>query len=102
MKIAYTVSCTFTDPDVARRWMDWLRNGHLADVVDAGAESAYAVHLDGRPVRCEARFTFASRADYDAYQRDQAPRLREEGLSLFPLDLGLEYSRSVGEVLEPR
>ncbi|MEO1086369.1 MAG: DUF4286 family protein [Acidobacteriota bacterium] len=101
MRIAYTVSCTFTSPDVASRWLGWLRDGHLADVVDAGAESAYAVRLDGSPVRCEARYTFATRAAFEAYERDHAPRLREEGLALFPLDLGLEYSRSVGEVLVP-
>lgn len=99
MKIAYTVSCSFTDPAVAGRWMDWLRDGHLADVVAAGAESAYAVKLDGDPVRCEARYTFADRAAFDRYEREHAPRLREEGLSLFPLDLGLSYSRSVGEII---
>lgn len=99
MKIAYTVSCTFTDPDVATRWLAWLRDGHLADVVAAGAESAFAVRLDGEPVRCEARYTFASRNAFEIYEREHAPRLRAEGLELFPLDLGLEYSRSVGEIL---
>ena len=98
MKIAYTVSCTFTDPAIADRWMDWLENGHLADVVDAGAESAYAVRLDGEPACCEARYVFASREAFEAYERDHAPRLREEGLTLFPLDLGLEYARSLGEI----
>ncbi|MEM1178525.1 MAG: DUF4286 family protein [Acidobacteriota bacterium] len=97
-KIAYTVSCTFTDADVATRWLDWLKNGHLADVIKGGAESAVAVRLDGTPVRCEARYTFPSRRAFEAYERDHAPRLRQEGLSLFPLDLGLEYSRSVGEI----
>ena len=99
MKIAYTVSCTFTDPAVAERWLGWLRDGHLADVVAAGAERADAVRLDGDRVCCEARYTFASRAAFEAYERDHAPRLREEGLALFPLDLGLDYSRSVGEIV---
>ena len=99
MKIAYTVACAFTDPDVAGRWMAWLENGHLADVIAAGAESAYAVRLDGDAVRCEARYTFASREAFEAYERDHAPRLRAAGLALFPLELGLEYSRSIGEVI---
>ena len=99
MKIAYTVSCQFTDPEVATRWLAWLENGHLADVVAAGAESAYGVRLDGDPVRCEARYTFATREAFEAYERDHAPRLRAEGLELFPLDLGLEYSRSIGEIV---
>ena len=99
MRIAYTVSCAFTDPAVAERWLGWLREGHLADVLAAGAESADAVRLDGEPVTCQARYTFSSRAAFDAYERDHAPRLREEGLILFPLDLGLTYSRSIGEIV---
>ncbi|MEM6794913.1 MAG: DUF4286 family protein [Acidobacteriota bacterium] len=99
MKIAYTVSCRFTDPEVAERWLTWLREGHLADVVVAGASTAVAVRLDGDPVRCEARYLFDSRKAFEAYEREHAPRLRAEGLELFPLELGLEYSRSVGEIL---
>ncbi|MEM1206034.1 MAG: DUF4286 family protein [Acidobacteriota bacterium] len=99
MRIAYTVACTFTDPDVAARWLHWLESEHLADVVAAGALDAHAVRLDGEPLRCEARYTFASREAFQAYERDHAPRLREEGLTLFPLDLGLEYARSVGVIV---
>ena len=32
MKIAYTVRCRFTDPDVAEQWLRWLHNEHLQDV----------------------------------------------------------------------
>ncbi len=98
-EIAYTVACTFDSEDVAERWLDWLRAGHLADVMAAGATAAYGVRLDGSPVVCEARYRFASRAAFEAYERDHAPRLREEGLERFPLSLGLRYARSVGEVV---
>lgn len=97
-EIAYTVACEFTDPDVARRWLGWLRDGHLRDVCDSGAQAARAVWLDGEPVTIEVRYRFASRAAFELYERDHAPRLRAEGLALFPLDLGLTYRRSVGEV----
>ena len=105
MKIAYTVRCAFTHSEVAEKWLDWLRDGHLKDVCDAGAESALAVKLDSpdsqsdessAQVVCEARYIFESREAFNAYERDHAPRLREEGLALFPLNLGLTYSRSVG------
>ena len=105
--IAYTVGCTFTDPAVAEAWIEWLRDGHLADVCAAGALDAEAVRVDdprsGAPesgeVRCEARYRFASRRAFAAYERDHAPRLRAEGLAKFPLELGLTYERTVGEIV---
>ncbi len=67
---------------------------HLADVCAAGAQSAELI-VDG--LRCETRYTFADRAAFDAYERDHAPRLRDEGLQRFPLSLGLTYSRTTGK-----
>lgn len=101
-----------------------IRDGHAADVVAAGAKSATLVELDGQPegTRCfevraaastcqipsagdvdcalgQARYEFESRDAFATYELDHAPRLREEGLSLFPLELGLKYERSTGDVL---
>ncbi|MEM7582754.1 MAG: DUF4286 family protein [Acidobacteriota bacterium] len=98
-EIAYTVACTFTDPAVAERWAAWLEDGHLEDVCAAGATRAVAVKLDGDTIRYEARYRFASRAAFEAYERDHAPRLRAEGLAKFPLELGLTYERAVGEII---
>lgn len=102
MMIAYTVTCTFDDPSVAVEWLDWLEIEHLADVCEAGALSADVVRLDGDPVTCAVRYRFASREAFDAYERDHAPRLRAEGLERFPLERGLAYARSVGEVVLTR
>ena len=96
---AYTVSCTFDDPAVADRWIEWLESEHLADVCAAGAADAEVVRLDGEPLRCEVRYHFASRADFETYERDHASRLRAEGLDRFPLSLGLTYTRTTGEVV---
>lgn len=99
---AYTVACEFTDPAVADEWVRWLRDEHLKQVCDAGAASAEVVHFDGLPegvVRCEARYRFASRADFERYERDHAPRLRARGLERFPLSRGLSYTRTTGEVV---
>jgi hypothetical protein len=96
--ILYTVRCEFTDPAVADAWLQWLADEHLADVCDAGALDAEAVRLDGDPVTCEVHYHFADRVAFETYERDHAPALREEGLSRFPLELGLSYRRSVGEV----
>jgi len=97
-KIAYTVACTFTNPAVAEDWAAWLRGGHLADVCAAGAVKAQVVKVDGTPVCYEARYVFPSRTVFDLYLRDHAPGLRDEGLEKFPLDLGLSYSRTIGEI----
>lgn len=100
----YTVTCEFSNSDqkLADRWIGWLRNEHLADVINAGATSAEVVQLDGRPLTVEVRYDFASRATYEAYERDHAPRLRAEGLEKFPLEMGLKFRRSTGQVLIER
>jgi hypothetical protein len=99
--IAYTVRCAFEDPEVAGEWTQWLLSEHLDDVVAAGAASAELVRLDGEDTALEARYRFESRDAYERYEREEAPRLREEGLRLFPLSRGLTYTRTVGEILTP-
>ncbi len=96
---AYTVRCEFDDAAVAQRWLDWMEREHLADVCAAGARRAEAIRFDGPPTCCEARYLFDSREAYDAYVRDHAPRLRAEGLKRFPIELGLRYTRTMGEVV---
>ena len=95
----YTVRCTFSDPAVVDEWIAWLRDEHLADVCAAGAVDAEVVRLDGEPLRIEVRYRFADRAAFDRYERDHAPRLREEGLRRFPLERGLSYARRTGEIV---
>ena len=62
----------------------------------AGAVSAEVVEHDGGGF--EARYTFASREAFAAYERDHAPRLRAEGLALFGPDKGVSYRRTLGTV----
>ncbi|MEM7227782.1 MAG: DUF4286 family protein [Planctomycetota bacterium] len=97
--IAYTVRCRFDDPMVGAEWIAWLVREHLADVIAGGAIDATVVQLDGDPLTCEVRYHFPTRAAFDRYERDHAPALREEGLKQFPLERGLHYERSVGEVM---
>lgn len=97
--IVYGVRCTFTDAAVAERWAKWLVERHLADVCAAGALHAELVRFDGEPHILEARYRFESRDAYERYIADHAPRLRAEGLALFPLELGLTYERYVAELV---
>lgn len=99
---AYTVTCTFDDSVVTDEWIKWLRDEHLRDVCDAGALDAEVIRMDdehdGRMI-VQVRYHFADRESFARYERDHAPRLREEGLKRFSPERGLHYERSTGEVV---
>ncbi len=100
--ICYTVRCEFPAAavHVAAEWLAWLQDQHVADVLAAGAVAAEIVSMQDcdRPTM-EVRYRFPDRAAFDSYLEEHAGRLRQEGLDRFPPELGLEYSRSVGEVV---
>jgi hypothetical protein len=99
--VAYTVAAVFADAAVADEWLNWLRGGHLAQVIAAGATDAEVVELDSEQGRSfEVRYHFPSREVFAVYERDHAPRLREEGLRLFPTQRGVTYRRSMGVVAQ--
>lgn len=96
----YTVRAAFDDPALAESWVAWLRDGHVAEVLAAGALRAVIVRLDddGDGVRYAVRYTFPSAVAFAAYERDHAPRLRAEGAGRFPPSVA-HYSRSNGRVI---
>ena len=97
----YTVRCEFhgNDRQTVEKWLAWLRDPHIADVMKGGATGAEIVRMAGAIPAFEIRYQFASKADFDRYQTEFAPGLRDEGLQLFPPhELGLAYSRTDGEV----
>ena len=94
----YMVTATFSDASVADEWIAWLRDRHLAEVCAAGAEDAEVIRLDGDDLRATVIYHFADRAAFAAYERDHAPRLRAEGLALFPPTRGVTMTRSFGTV----
>ena len=81
----------------------WLRDRHLADVCAAGALDAELVRLDGEGFVLEARYRFASREEFGRYERDEAPRLRAEGLAeIARLGLSADqvsFARATGEIV---
>ena len=97
----YSVTATLPDEPTAARFIDWLADGHIADVVEAGAERGCVVRLDPTdeaPIRVEARYEFASRAAYEAYSAGPAVALRAEGVEKFG-DAGVAFERRTGEIL---
>ncbi len=104
-ELAYTVYTTFQDPRLADEWLRWLRDGHIAEVMAGGATDGAIIELDpsadapaGRRA-FEVRYHFPSRESFALYEKEHAPRLRAEGLKLFPVERGVSYRRAVGVVL---
>lgn len=99
MSVSYVVRIESDDAATASRVLEWLRGGHVAEVCAAGGASAEVVLLDADPGAApviEARYRFASRDAFAAYERDHAPRLRKDGLEAFPA--GIRITRSLGDV----
>jgi Domain of unknown function (DUF4286) len=95
-EVLYTVAVTFSDADLVDAWLRWLHGGHIAEVLTGGATHAEIVALDVPAHAYEVRYRFPSREVFAKYERDHAPRLRAEGLKLFPVDNGISYRRTVG------
>ncbi|MEZ4370857.1 MAG: DUF4286 family protein [Polyangiaceae bacterium] len=97
MALRYVVGCRFTYPEVLERWVEWLEREHLADVCAAGALRA-EILLAEHEQYVEVHYTFEDRRAFERYEAQSAPKLREEGLRLFPLSLGLEYRRATFDI----
>ena len=100
-QIAYTVTATLPDRKVAQAYIQWLRDGHMQQVIDGGALTAQAFLLEGAEpqVRVESRYIFPDRATFDAYERAAAPALRADGKQRFGSLPGVSFERRVGQVL---
>lgn len=99
-EIAYTVTATFPDQLLSDAWLRWLRDGHIAEVLAGGATFADIVALDSPALSYEVRYRFPSREVFDRYEKESAPRLRADGLRLFPIERGIAYRRSVGVITD--
>ena len=96
----YSVRSSFTDAAVRAEFIAWLRDGHLADVVRAGALDAELVEHElpgdappGAIPDVESRYRFASSAAFDAYAAGPAVALRAEGAARFPPSCGIVMTR---------
>ena len=93
------VAVTLPEEKTAERWIHWLKAGHVAEVLRGGATSADISRVDGDSITFEVCYRFPSREAFASYERDHAPRLREEGLQLFPPTSGVIYRRTTAAVI---
>jgi hypothetical protein len=103
-EVWYTVTATFPDERNAGLYIDWLRSGHLQQVLQGGAISGAIVRVDDppSPIRIQTRYQFPSRGAFDRYVERYAPALRADGVRRFGGDSGIVFQRETGTVLEVR
>lgn len=103
-RLAYSVIACFPDEATRDEYVEWLRKGHIEQVIKGGASSASIVILDraaaADPIEIEVRYLFASRAVFDDYVQRHAPALRSEGLRKFPLERGVTFRRTIGRLID--
>lgn len=102
MSFIYAVIATLPDESTARQYIDWLTDGHVRAVLEGGAAEATVTRLHterDEPARVESRYRFASRAAFEAYERDHAPALRADGVARFGGRAGVSFARWTGELV---
>jgi hypothetical protein len=103
-ELFYAVVATLPDEATAREYEAWLAGGHLQAVIDAGATESMSVRVDpddegdAGPIVVATQYVFPSREAFEAYERDHAPALREDGRRRFG-DRGVRFERRTGEVV---
>lgn len=98
-RILYTVTATLPDEATAGEYITWLEDGHVDQVVTAGAHSGMIVRLEGQPIRVRTQYVFSTRETFDRYVERDAPALRADGLKRFPPERAITFARDIGEIL---
>jgi hypothetical protein len=98
--LLYTVIATLPDETTRSEYIAWLREGHIDAVLQGGADSGMIVRIEqpATPLQVETRYVFSTRALFERYLREHAPRLRADGLARFGPDRGITFERRVGEI----
>ncbi|WP_433654489.1 carboxylesterase family protein [Nocardia sp. CA-128927] len=93
----YVVTAEFANDEVRQEYLAWMRDGHVAKVVElSAAVSGQVVLLDDG--RVEGRYVFPDRETFTAYETGPAVALRADG-ARFTESGKVVFARSTGEVL---
>lgn len=86
--IIYSVTVK-VDLDVQEEWLSWMKNEHIAEVLQTGKFVSYKFHrvlaeneTDG--ITYNVLYYAHSMSDYFDYKEDFAPALQEKALLKFP------------------
>ena len=96
----YSVTAVIHDVSRVNDYLDWLLDGHVADVCQ-WASDAEVVHLstgdDHVPSnRVMSVYWFNTQADFHRYEREGAPSLRRDGIEFTAAIGGVTFERDVG------
>jgi uncharacterized protein DUF4286 len=98
-RVLYEVTAILRDEDVARRWVRWILDEHIADVVRAGASRGRLLRIDDAPHTYVVQYEFASRDSLDDYLANHATRLRTEGARRFDAN-EVTYQRRTAAIVD--
>ena len=97
----YEVTATLISEEARAEYIDWLFAGHVkevchwaeeAEIIALGAEASVSEH----PWRVKSVYWFTDRRAFDVYEREGAPKLRIEGVTLAQKLGGIDFRRDVG------
>lgn len=93
----YVVTAEFANDAVRQEYLAWMRDGHVAKVVELSAAlSGQVVLLDDG--RVEGRYVFPDRKTFTAYESGPAIALRADG-ARFTESGKVVFARYTGELL---
>lgn len=103
-RLAYTVIAETQSKASADTFSEWLTDGHIDDVIRAGAASATLVRIENEApatYRFEVRYLFDSPEAFSDYEAGPASALRQEGVKLFgpESEHPMRFSRIIGTVV---
>ena len=99
--LCYEVTATLTGEQAWGAYLDWLKGGHAAALLEWAARAEVVAldrFSDSDPWRVKSVYLFTSREAYARYVEEGAPRLRAEGVALAERLGGISFERALGEV----
>ncbi len=73
------------DAEVEPEWFKWMKTKHVPDVLATGLMKSHRIFKpEGEAQRYCFQYDFATREDYETYQKIHAPVLRDDLINTFP------------------
>lgn len=89
----YAVTATLTTQEALEHYLDWLLDGHINEVC-LWAEEAEVVEQSG--LKVQSVYWFKDYETFERYEREGAPKLREEGVRFAQELGGIVFERTTG------
>ena len=75
------------EPDIRNEWMTWMLNEHLREMLGTGCFLGFRFSElqteENMGPTYSVQYELASQADFDRYEREFAPAMRQKGMQRF-------------------